>query len=91
VGPIDAFWHLANFFMPALGVALIGSTACKLLWRRELVAVRWHRLAFCAALAGASALVAGLALFGRDGKMATYGMLVAATAFGLWWSGFARR
>jgi hypothetical protein len=89
VGPLDAFWHLANFFMPALVVALIAASACKLLWRRELAAVRWRRLALYAAFAGAIALVAGLAMFGRDGKMATYGLLVTSTALALWWSGFA--
>jgi hypothetical protein len=91
MGPLDALWHVLNFFAPALAVAALGALAAKLLWRRDLAAVRWHRLAFWGAAAGAAALVGGLVAFGRDGKMATYGTLVAATAIALWWAGFARR
>lgn len=91
MGPIDAFLHLVNFFAPALGVALIATLMAKGLWRRELAGVAWHRLAAWAALAGALALLAGLVTFGRDGKMASYGLLVAASALALWWAGFLRR
>ena len=34
------------------------------------------------------ATVAGLVLFGRDGKMATYAGMVCACALTLWWRGF---
>jgi hypothetical protein len=89
--PLDATWHLLNFFAPALGVALIASALAKLLWRRELDAVAWQRLALWASGAAALALLAGLVVFGRDGRMATYALLVAAVAITLWWAGFARR
>ncbi len=91
MGPLDALWHALNFFAPALGVAALGAGAAKLLWRRDLAAVSWHRLALWAALAGMTALIAGLVVFGRDGKMATYGTLVAASAAALWVGGFLRR
>lgn len=91
MGPLDAFWHLFNFIAPALGVALLSSTLAKLAWRRELAAVPWRRLSLWAAVAGVLTLSAGLALFGRDGRMATYGVLVVASALALWWVGFARR
>lgn len=91
MGPLDAFWHAMNFLLPGLAVAAVGASAAKLLWRRELAAVPWHRLALWAGLAGVAALVGGLVLFGRDGKMATYGALVLAAAMALWWAGFARR
>lgn len=91
MGPLDAVWHALNFIAPALGVAMLASAAAKLLWRRELADVAWHRLASWAALAGALVLVAGLLAFGRDGKIATYGALVVATALALWWVGFLRR
>jgi hypothetical protein len=91
MGPLDAVWHALNFFAPALGVAMLASAAAKLLWRRELAAVAWYRLASWATLAGALVLVAGLLAFGRDGKIATYGALVVATALALWWAGFLRR
>ena len=91
MGPLDALWHALNFFAPAVGVALLAAGAAKLLWRRELAAVPWHRLALWSGLAGAAALVGGLVAFGRDGKMATYAALVVATALALWWAGFLRR
>ena len=89
--PLDAAWHLLNFVAPAIGVALFAATLAKLFWRRELAPVPWRRLVLWSALAGALALVAGLALFGRDGKMATYAALVVASALALWWIGFVQR
>jgi len=91
MGPLDAFWHLVNFFAPALSVGALGAAAAKLLWRRELAGVGWMRLAGWASAAGAAVLAGGLVGFGRDGKMATYGLMVAACAVALWWSGFVRR
>ena len=91
MGPLDALWHLLNFVAPAVGVAVLASALAKLAWRRDLAAVSWPRLALWAALAGVVALVAGLLVFGRDGKMATYAALVVASALALWWVGFVRR
>lgn len=91
LGPLDALWHVANFFAPAIGVALLSASIAKLLWRRELKPVPWKRLAGWAAAASAAVLLGGLVLFGRDGKMATYGAMVLACAAALWWSGFAAR
>jgi hypothetical protein len=91
MGPLDGLWHLLNFVAPALGVALLAASLAKLAWRRELAPVSWRLLVVCAAAAGVLALVGGLVVFGRDGKMATYGLLVIATALALWWIGFVRR
>jgi hypothetical protein len=88
VEPLDALWHLLNFAVPAVGVGTIAALAAKLLWRRELQRASWLRLSTWATLAGLSALVAGLLLFGRDGRMATYLMLLLASAAALWWAGF---
>lgn len=85
---LDVVWHVLNFFVPALGVGTIGAAGAKLLWRRELVGVTWLRLAGFGVGAGAVALVAGLLVFGRDGRMATYGMLIVANALALWGAGF---
>lgn len=87
MGPLDAFWHLLNLFMPAAGVGCLGAAAVKLLWRRELAGVPWRRLALWGTGAGALALVAGLLIFGRDGRMATYGLLVLAVALAFWGAG----
>ena len=91
MGPLDALWHLLNFFAPAAGVALATTLLAKLLWRRELAMASWRRLLAWAAGAGALALLGGLVVFGRDGRIATYGALVVATALALWWAGFVRR
>jgi hypothetical protein len=91
MGPLDALWHLLNFFAPAVGVALATALMAKLVWRRELAAVSWRQLVLWGCGAGAAALVAGLLTFGHDGKIATYAVLVAATALSQWWVGFRRR
>jgi hypothetical protein len=88
MGPLDALWHLLNFFVPALGVGALAALGAKLAWRQELAAVSWRRLALWACGAPAIVLVAGLIVFGRDGKMATYGGVIVASAAALWWAGF---
>ncbi len=91
MGPIDAFWHVLNFFGPAIGVGLIAPSMAKLLWRRRLKQASWRVLVAWVTAACAAVLVAGLVVFGHDGKMATYAAVVAASALVLWWRGFASR
>ncbi len=88
MGPLDAVWHLANLFLPALMLGAFAAALAKLLWRRELTGVSWRRLAGIAALAAAAVVLLGLVVFGRDGRMATYAGMVLATAAALWWRGF---
>ena len=91
MSPIDAFWHVLGLFPPALGTGLIAAAAAKgLFWRAELRRVRWRRLIGWACAAGSLALLGGLVLFGRDGRIASYGAMVAASALALWWAGFVR-
>lgn len=91
MGPLDAIFHLLNLFAPAIGTALLAAAGMKWLWRRELTGVSYRSLAL-AALAGAAAVTtAGLVVFGRDGRMTTYGAMVLAIALMLWWRGFWRR
>ncbi len=84
--PVDALWHLLNFLLPAAGVAGLGAALVKLGWRSQLQRVTWKRLAAYAAVPAVVISVAGLWFFGRDGKMATYAALVAASAVGIWWA-----
>ncbi len=86
--PLDAFWHLLNFFGPAVGVGCFAVLLAKLVFRHELKRVGWFRLWLCAAVGAAVALVAGLVVFGHDGKMATYAALLAGSGLSLWWVGF---
>jgi hypothetical protein len=88
MGPWDALLHLVNFFLPALVVGWAAALAAKLLWRPALKGARLARMAHYASAAGAGVLVAGLVLFGHDGKMATYAAMCLATALALWWAGF---
>ena len=88
MGPLDALNHLLNLILVPLALGALSAALAKLLWRRELAAVSWRRLAWPACAACALVVIGGLVLFGRDGKMATYGAMVAACAVTLWWRGF---
>ena len=90
MGPLDTLWHLLNFFAPAVGIGVLAPTMAKLLWRRRLKAVPWARLSLWTAGGAAAALLAGLVVFGRDGRMATYALAVLGSAVALWWAGFGR-
>ena len=77
--------HLINFVLPALGTALVlwglprlWPKARKSHWasRRELLALSGL---------GVAVLLAGLIVFGRDGKMLTYTALVLAQGTLSWW------
>lgn len=76
-------WHLLAFAAPAFAVALALAWAGPWLMRApRTLRLRWQfALNFGAGLA---ALLAGLAAFGVDGKMATYAGLVAAVATSQW-------
>ena len=84
----DAFWHVTNFFAPALFLGACAAALTKAIWHRELGPVRGRRLWAWASGASALAAVAGLVVFGQDGRIATYAAMVVACAGGLWWAGF---
>jgi hypothetical protein len=88
MGFFDAFNHVFNLFLPALGLGALAAALTKLLWRRELAAVPWRQLAAPASAANAAVALAGLVLLGRDGAMVMYAGMVAACALTLWWQGF---
>ena len=89
--PADAFWHLTNFFAPALVLGALATMAAKLIWRREIGPMGGLRLWVWASGAAAIASVVGLVVFGQDGRMATYAGMVLACAAALWWLGFRDR
>jgi hypothetical protein len=91
MGPTDALWHLLNLLAPAIGLGLVAAAGAKLLWRRELAGVRFARLAGWGAAASTAALLGGLVVSGRDGRMATYAAMVLANALAQWWAGFGQR
>ncbi|HEY1102088.1 MAG TPA: hypothetical protein VGE70_01585 [Burkholderiaceae bacterium] len=86
MGPIDALNHFVNFFAPALFVAGALWGVARLLPRKagkKKAPRAWLPFVVNAAV-GSAALVAGLLLFGRDGKMASYGLLVVCCALSQW-------
>ena len=93
MGPIDLLFHLFHLMLPGLALGAIGAGLAKLAWWRELKPVRWWRLAAWAGGTSTTVALAGLVVFGRDGRMATYVGMVLAAAVALWWAGFgpARR
>jgi hypothetical protein len=90
VSPPDALWHLVGLLLPALTTGGLAAGAAKLWWRAELRRTGWLRLALWASAAAALASLGGLVAFGRDGRMATYGLMVLACAAALWWAGRRR-
>ena len=70
------------------GYGILAATLAKLVWRSDLRPVAWLRLTLVSTVAAALALVSGLLVFGQDGRMATYGAMVLATALVLWWIAF---
>ena len=84
----DAFWHLTNFFAPPLFLGAFAAALTKAIWRRALAPGCGWRLWAWASGASALTAIAGLVVFGHDGRMATYAAMVVACAAGLWWAGF---
>jgi hypothetical protein len=91
MGLIDALIHILNFFMPALGLALLVPTLVRVFWFRKLRGVSWALMAKRVALGGSAVLLAGLVALGRDGAMLTYVALVLASALAVWWTAFKGR
>lgn len=82
---LDQLLHLLNFLYPAFALGtLLALLGCVLARNRPLAPVFVVKSAINT-VAGGMALLAGLWLFGRDGKMATYGALVLACASSQCW------
>lgn len=82
--PLLALWHLLNFTAPALGLAALLGVALWLQAPRRGMDAAWRSTGWLAG-SGVLVLVAGLAFFGRDGKMATYAALVVVMGSVAWW------
>jgi hypothetical protein len=91
MSPTVVFWHVLNGLMPAFLTAALAAGLCKLLWRQELRDVSWLRMWGWGSAAGVVALVGGLLAFGRDGRMATYAMLILFNAAAMAWAGWGHK
>lgn len=84
MGPIDLIVHLGGFVAPALALGFfMGLAGPYLPGGSRLRYAFWMRV-WLLVLTGALALCAGLWGFGRDGKMASYGLLLVAVATAQW-------
>ena len=83
--------HLLNFVAPALVVGFLVAALAPLVMKAARPHHSW--LTQSAINSGASALVllAGLVLFGHDGKMATYAAMLLACASAQWFGARAWR
>jgi hypothetical protein len=84
VGPIDFSIHLLSFFAPAFVVAILVALAGRVVLPHNKPPARWWLPFVLNFLAGAAALVGGLVLFGRDGKMLTYAAMLVCIASTQW-------
>ncbi len=71
-------FHLANFVLPALAMAVFMPLAGH--WVMGSAGTRWPRRLLCHAAVGVAVLVLGLIVQGQDGRMATYAALVGVSA-----------
>ncbi len=84
MGPLDLLLHLGGFVAPALALGLLMALAGPRLPGGQRLNYHFGVRAGLLTLAGVLALGAGLLAFGRDGKMASYGLLLVAVASVQW-------
>ncbi len=84
MGVIDFFWHLANFCAPAAVVAVLVAAFASIFKSKPRSASVFRRFIAINFVVCMVALVAGLAYFGNDGKMATYSTMVLAVGTSQW-------
>lgn len=86
MGPLDLLNHLLNFAAPALALGLVLAFLAPVFMKNKALAHTRTAQAAINFVVGVLALLAGLLLFGRDGKMASYAALVLATAASQCWA-----
>ena len=88
---LDLLFHLLNFLAPAVAVGLLVATLAPLLMKKARPHHTWLTQVAINSVACALALLAGLIVFGRDGKMVTYGAMVLVCASSQWYAARAWR
>ena len=84
MGPLALLNHAINFVAPAAWLALLVPLLSIFVIRKRAVAHNFKAQVAINFVACLVALVLGLALFGRDGKMLTYLALVLVSATSQW-------
>ena len=80
----DLLNHLLNFAAPAAFVAVLVMLLARVLVRRVPRATAWWVQLLLNFAVGLAVLVGGLWVYGVDGKMVTYAVLVLACASSQW-------
>ena len=76
--------HLLNFLAPAVFLSVLLALGARWMWRKSKSALNfWEQLLLNTVL-GSVILGGGLAWQGRDGRLATYALLVLALATSQW-------
>ena len=81
---LDILLHLLNFSAPALVLALLLPLVSRFFIKKQVPALAWWAQAAINFIVGVAALLVGLWLWRRDGKMAAYALLVLALATCQW-------
>lgn len=84
MAPLALFNHLLNFIVPALAVGVVCAALGGLMMRRSPRTPTWWAQAAINSIVGVAVLMAGLLIFGHDGKMATYAALAFACGTSQW-------
>ncbi len=81
---LDLLIHALNFAAPAAFLAVLMPLLTKLIMRKQPPRLAaWAQMMISFAV-GLAVLLAGLLIFGRDGKFATYAALVVFAATSQW-------
>lgn len=86
MGPYEYIIHVLNFIAPAWGLAFFCAVMARFGARAGWLSSRWSLLKqiVVSAMLGTLALVAGLLVWGVDGKMASYLALVMVCGTTQW-------
>lgn len=76
--------HVLNFVAPAFAMALLLPTVARFWQKKRGFRHNWRTQFAIVFVASAATLLAGLVIFGRDGKMASYCALVLVAATVQW-------
>jgi len=85
MGALALLNHAINFLAPALWLALLVPLLARVFMKKRPVALTLSAQIAINFVIGCGVLIAGLLLFGRDGKMLTYLGLVVMAATTQWW------
>ncbi len=81
---LDILLHLFNFAAPALVPALLLPLVSRFFIKKQAPALAWWVQVAINFVVGVAVLLVGLWLWSRDGKMASYALLVLALASSQW-------